>query len=99
MCWDISDTSIRYDPGLYKGWVELEIESSDSKTYTRKKIKSNYRANIDDGKFIDDNDAENLKYCKSGYTLYFYGNKKLNNPNIDNLSSHQGKYNDLSINF
>ena len=94
LCWDNSDSSVNYAPGTHKRCVELEIESSDSKTYTRKKIKSNYIASIDDGKFIDDqfiqtNGFNYMKYCKSGYALYFYGNKQLNNPNIDNLSRHE----------
>lgn len=88
-CRDYSDTSIEYQPGLYKGCAELEIEASDSgKTYTRKKVKSNYIASIDDGKFIDDQNNY-LKYCKSGCALYFYGNQALNNPKTNDLSTHE----------
>ena len=82
-CIDYSDTSIQYQPGLYKGCAELEIDSSD---YTYKKLYSNYKANIDDGKFIYDDNY--LKYCKSGYALYFYGNKKLENPDTTTPPSH-----------
>ena len=83
-CEDYSDTSKRYYPGLYKGCAELEIDSSD---YSNKKLYSNYKANIDDGKFIYSRDY--LKYCKSGYALYFYGNKKLENPDTTTPPSHR----------
>jgi hypothetical protein len=32
---------------------------------------------VNDGEFVYDE-----KVCKSGYTLYFYGNDNLNEPNI-----------------
>ena len=87
-CWVSSDSSTFYEAGLHKGCAQLELEPTNSgKTYTDKKIYSNYIASIDDGEFI--RGQSYLSYCKSGYALYFYGNKQLNNPNIDNLSSHQ----------
>ena len=92
ICLDNSDTSnpISYTPGVNKRCVQFELQTTDNgKTYIDKKIYSNYIASIDDGEFIKDDRSSNIRYCKSGYALYFYGNKQLNNPNIDNLSSHK----------
>jgi hypothetical protein len=61
---------------------ELEKTGKKGKIYQIKKKLTNYIASIDDGNYIAD-DASNLKYCKSGYALYFYGNGKLENPNTD----------------
>lgn len=81
-----------YTPGLKKQCVRLVLQTKDNgKTYYDKTIYSNAIASIDDGEFIKENDeiGENiLTYCKSGYALYFYGNKNLNNPNTDDNTNH-----------
>ena len=81
-----------YTPGLKKKCVRLVLQTNDNgKTYSDKTIYSNAIASIDDGEFIkeDNNIRENiLTYCKSGYALYFYGNKNLNNPNPDDHNKH-----------
>ena len=77
-----------YSPALGKKCVQLELQSSNQKTYTTKKIYSNDFASIEDGQFIQDS-ASNLIYCSSGYALYFYGNKELKNPNTDDSTNHQ----------
>lgn len=82
-----------YTPGLKKKCVRLVLQTNDNgKTYSDKTIYSNAIASIDDGEFIkeDNNIRENiLTYCKSGYALYFYGNKNLNNPNPDDHTKHE----------
>ena len=91
ICLDNSDTSnsIRYTLGVNKKCVRFELQTTDGgKTYIDKIIYSNYIASIDDGEFIKDDDDENIMYCKSGYALYFYGNKQLNNPNTVTPPSH-----------
>lgn len=77
-----------YSHVLNKKCVKLELQTSDNKIYNPKKIYSNDFASIEDGQFIED-DEENLIYCSSGYALYFYGNKNLNNPNTDVSNNHK----------
>lgn len=76
-----------YDNYGEKKCIQLELErtGSTSTIYQVKKELTNYIASIDDGNYIKAS-ASNLKYCKSGYALYFYGNGKLENPNTDNKS-------------
>lgn len=72
-----------YSAGKYKKCVRKELQTKDSgKTYSTKTLYSNYIASIDDGEFIE-NSSSNLKYCKSGYALFFFGNKELKYPNSD----------------
>ena len=75
-----------YDNYGNKECVQLELERTGSTRtiYQVKKELTNYIASIDDGKYIED-DPSNLKYCKSGYALYFYGNGQLKNPNTDSI--------------
>ena len=68
-----------------KNCVRFTLQSSDNgKTYYDKIIYSNAIASVADGEFIKDvyQDERSLEYCKSGYALYFYGNKNLNDPNV-----------------
>lgn len=74
-----------YVPGKNKNCAKIELQSSDSKTYSIKKLYSNYLASIEDGDYIES--KTKISYCKSGFALYFYGNGKLKNPNTDNPSS------------
>lgn len=78
--------------GIYGGKKCIQLElvrtGSTSTIYQIQKKLTNYKASIDDGNYIIDSDddeqnASNMKYCKSGYALYFYGNRKLENPNTD----------------
>ena len=78
----------RYTPAPGKKCVQFELQSSNQKTYTTKKIYSNDFASIEDGQFIDDSE-NNLIYCSSGYALYFYGDKELKNPNTDDPTNHK----------
>ena len=74
-----------------KNCVRFTLQSSDNgKTYYDKIIYSNAIASVADGEFIKDvyQDERSLEYCKSGYALYFYGNKNLNNPNTDDNTNH-----------
>lgn len=74
-----------------KNCVRFTLQSSDNgKTYYDKIIYSNAIASVADGEFIKDvyQDESSLEYCKSGYALYFYGNKNLNNPNTDDNTKH-----------
>lgn len=77
-----------YSHVLNKKCVKLDLQTSDNGIYHPKKIYSNDFASIEDGEFIEDDD-ENLIYCSSGYALFFYGNKKLNNPNTDSSTNHK----------
>ena len=78
----------RYTPAPGKECVRFELQSSNQKTYTTKKLYSNDFASIEDGQFIQDS-QNYLIYCSSGYALYFYGDKKLKNPNTDAPTNHQ----------
>lgn len=78
----------RYTPAPGKKCVQFELQSSNQKTYTTKKIYSNDFASIEDGQFIDDSE-NNLIYCSSGYALYFYGDKELKNPDTDAPTNHK----------
>ena len=71
--------------------LELVRTGSTSTIYQIQKNLTNYVASIDDGNYINDDDASNMKYCKSGYALYFYGNGKLENPNTDSIDKHNEK--------
>lgn len=83
-----NEVTKRYSHVLNKKCVKLDLQTSDDKIYYTKKIYSNDFASIEDGQFIQDDD-ENLIYCSSGYALYFYGNKKLNNPNTEVSNNHK----------
>ena len=60
-----------------KKYVQLVLEEtkSTSTIYQVKKTLTNYEAGIDNGIYIESN-LSYLKYCKSGYALYYYGNGK-----------------------
>lgn len=80
-----SDYKNLYDNYGGKECIQLElVRTGNAGTiYQIQKQLTNYVASIDDGKYINDDDPSNMKYCKSGYALYFYGNGKLENPNTD----------------
>ena len=93
ICEDNSDPSnpitYTYEVNVNKDCIQLDLKSTDGdKTFSIEKVKYNYIASIEDGEFIKDNYAENLMYCKSGYALYFYGNKQLKNPDTTNPTIH-----------
>ena len=48
---------------------------TDDRHYYRKNIEWVYYGSVEDGNFV-----EKVEACKSGYALYFYGNKQLENP-------------------
>lgn len=80
-------------PFGHKQCVEIEpvLTKSEYYHYQIQTVKSNYVANIDDGKYIDDQYPNYSYYyssfCKSGFALYFYGNGELKNPNTDHPSN------------
>ena len=62
-----------------KGIINLEEytppESNKGKVYRVKSRESSFMGSVEDGTFITD-----YKACKSGFALYFYPEKKLNDP-------------------
>lgn len=80
-----------YSSGPKKKCVRLVLQTNDNgKTYSKKTIYSNTIASIEDGEFLYEEGgiSDIMTYCKSGYALYFYGNKNLNNPNPDYHTKH-----------
>lgn len=78
-----------YTVGDNKKCVQFELQTSNNKVYSDKKVYSNSIASIPDGEFIKDDDSSNIMYCSSGYALYFYGDKGLKNPNTDSPTNHK----------
>lgn len=74
-----------YSPGKNKQCVEIDLEADNGKGYIKKRIRSNYKASIEDGKYIDS--ISYISYCQSGYALFFYGGNQLSNPNKDSEST------------
>ena len=93
ICYENNDAGTlvkHYSTVAGKKCVRFTLQTRDSgKTYFDSKIYSTAIASVDDGEFIKNVDGEDsLMYCKSGYALYFYGNKGLKNPNTDTSSTH-----------
>ena len=69
------------------GKIELDKPSTENqKQYTRKNVNTSDIGEIDEYEIVEDERA-----CKSGYALYFYGNKELNKPEDETSYSNMFK--------
>ena len=68
-----------YAPDYFKICGKISYEKDDTaKLYIKTSTDMNYYGEVNDGEFVEDEKA-----CKSGYALYFYGNKELTKPFTD----------------
>lgn len=72
-----------YYPDYFKICGKISYEKDDTgKQYIKTSTDMNYYGEVNDGEFVEDEKA-----CKSGYALYFYGNKELTKPFTDSETS------------
>lgn len=66
----------KYAPDYFKICGKISYEKDNTnKQYIKTSTDMNYYGEVNDGEFVEDELA-----CKSGYALYFYGNKELTKP-------------------
>ena len=72
-----SESGSRIFPEYLKvcGRIEIDKPTGNLKTYTPKIVNTSDIGEVDEYEIVEDERA-----CKTGYALYFYGNKELNKP-------------------
>ncbi len=75
MCFNETITAFPY---YFKICAKLTLLKDDNGIYQMKNVTANYIGSIEDGEFVIFSTA-----CKSGYALYFYGDKNITQPTDD----------------